>query len=327
MKKIIFIFSSVIVIGLLSFVFLRAPLSSKLDGNRISVVTTLFPLYDFARIVGKDKVNVTLILPPGVEAHSFEPKPSDVVRINESNIFVYTGKFMEPWVNDVVNGVTGGTRIVDGSVGTLLMEEHGDDAVHHDEHDEHDEHGEHEDVHHHEGVDPHIWLGFNNAQVMVNNIAKSLIEVDPTNADYYSKNASEYIAQLADLDNLYKDTLGKCELRKIVYGGHYTFGYLANRYNLEYVSAQGFSPDSEPTAKDLISLVEQIKSGNIKYVFHEELTSPKIADTLSKETGAKLLLLNGAHNITKEDMDNNVSFVTIMKSNLKSLETGLNCTK
>jgi zinc transport system substrate-binding protein len=237
--------------------------------------------------------------------------------INESDLFVYTGKFMEPWIEDIIKGITNkNVKVIDSSVGIELMEE-----------DTHEE-DEHEEKHpHHDGVDPHIWLGFNNSQIMVSNIVKILAEKDPVNADFYNTNASLYIKKLSTLDESYKNTLSVCKTREVVYGGHYAFGYLAKRYNLEYVSAQGFSPDSEPTAKDMVTLIDQIKKGNINYIFYEELASPKIAETLSRETGAKLLLLNGAHNLSKEEMKNNVSFLSIMEKNLVNLKTGLGCSK
>jgi zinc transport system substrate-binding protein len=306
----------IIVIGAI-IVGLSLNNKKEVNGNKISVVTTLFPLYDFAREIGGDKVQVSLLLPPGVEAHAFEPKPSDIVMINESDLFVYTGKFMEPWIEDIIKGITNkNVKVIDSSVGIELMEE-----------DTHEE-DEHEEKHpHHDGVDPHIWLGFNNSQIMVSNIVKILAEKDPVNADFYNTNASLYIKKLSTLDESYKNTLSVCKTREVVYGGHYAFGYLAKRYNLEYVSAQGFSPDSEPTAKDMVTLIDQIKKGNINYIFYEELASPKIAETLSRETGAKLLLLNGAHNLSKEEMKNNVSFLSIMEKNLVNLKTGLGCSK
>ena len=293
---------------------------NQVKEDKISIVTTLYPLYDFAHEIGGDKVEVSLLLPPGVEAHAFEPKPSDIVKINESDLFIYTGKFMEPWAEDIINGITNkNVKVVDSSIGIELMKEE-----HEGEHEQVDEHEE-EHGHEHNGVDPHIWLGFNNSQIMVSNIAKMLIEKDPINADFYNINASLYIKKLSTLDESYKNTLSTCKTREVVYGGHYAFGYLSKRYNLEYVSAQGFSPDSEPTAKDMIALIDQIKKGNINYVFYEELASPKIAETLSKETGTKLLLLNGAHNLSKEEMENNVSFLSIMEKNLNNLKTGLSC--
>lgn len=181
--------------------------------------------------------------------------------------------------------------------------------------------------HHHGGVDPHIWLDFDNAKKMAENITRVFVEVDAQNAEYYQNNLRIYQGKLAELDNAYKNTISVCRSKTIVYGGHYAFGYMAKRYGLDYVSAQGFSPDSEPTAKDMIALTEQIKKENINYIFYEELTSPKIAETLAKETSAKLLLLNGAHNLAKEDYDSGATFLSIMEENLRNLSLGLDCQK
>jgi zinc transport system substrate-binding protein len=328
-KNIIVIIVILILVTGAVFVGLSLKNNNQVKGDKISVVTTLFPLYDFVKEIGGDKVQVSLLLPPGVEAHAFEPKPSDIVKINESDLFVYTGKFMEPWAEDIIKGITNkDTKIVDSSIGIELMKDDDPEEEHKgvfeeeliEKHEE--EHG-----HNHSGVDPHIWLGFDNSQIMVSNITKMLAEKDPINADFYNTNASLYLKKLSALDESYKNTLSVCKTREVVYGGHYAFGYLAKRYNLEYVSAQGFSPDSEPTVKDMIALVDQINKNNINYVFYEELASPKIAETLSMETGAKLLLLNGAHNISKEEMENNVSFLSIMEKNLVNLKTGLSCGK
>lgn len=319
----------VILIVVMSTIFVGLSLknNNQVKKKEISIVTTLFPLYDFAKEIGKDKVQVSLLLPPGIEAHSFEPKPSDIVKISEADLFVYTGKFMEPWAEDIIKGITNkNIKVVDSSSGIEMMNKV--EGAHEDEHEDEytDEHKE-EYGHEHNGVDPHIWLGFNNSQIMVSNIAKMLAEKDPANADFYNANVSSYIKKLSALDESYKKTLATCKTKEVVYGGHYTFGYLAQRYNLEYVSAQGFSPDSEPTAKDMIALVEQIKKNNINYVFYEELASPKIAETLARETDTKLLLLNGAHNLSKENMDTNISFLSIMENNLANLKTGLSCSE
>ena len=297
--------------------------------RKLSVVTTLFPLYDFAKNIRKDKVDVTLLLPPGTEAHNFEPKPSDIIKINQADIFIYTGEFMEPWAHDIVKGVDSKVRIVDASVGVNIMRD--------DDHEDEDE-GEHQDEdinhqasengqHNHSGVDPHIWLDFENANIMAKNTTQALTEVDPQNAEYYRDNLKSYQDVLAKLDNQYLNTLSACQSKTIIFGGHYTFGYMAKRYSLEYVSAQGFSPDAEPTAKDIIAMVQKVKDEKIRFIFYEELTSPKIAQTLANETDTKLLLLNGAHNISKTDFDDNVSFISIMEDNLKNLQIGLRCSQ
>jgi len=282
----------------------------KSNTGKTTVVTTLFPLYDFAKNIGQDKVEVSLLLPPGVEPHSFEPKPSDIARISEADIFIYTGKFMEPWAVDIIKGFSGrNIKVVDSSAGIKMIP-----AVFHDADEPQG------------AFDPHIWLDFDNAKIMVDNIVQGLCEKDKANA-YYKKNGDEYKNALSNLDNRYRTGLANCKSKEIIYGGHYAFGYLAHRYGLQYLAAQGLSPDAEPTAQDLVKLVEQIKKNNIRYIFYEELTSPKIAETLAGETQAKMLLLNAAHNITKKDFENKVSFVSIMENNLRNLKIGLQCTE
>lgn len=313
MKKTLFI-AMIILIILGIFMLLNIKLKSKNDSTKIKVITTLFPLYDFAKIIGQDNIDVVLLLPPGVEPHAFEPKPSDIIKINEFDLFVYTGDFMEPWAEDIVKGISSkkDIKIVNSSIGIELM------------HNKHSHKGEHNE-HKHSSVDPHIWLNFDNSSIIVENITNALIEKDPENADFYTKNARDYKIKLTQLDNRYKTELAECKNKKIIYGGHHAFGYMEQKYDLVYESAYGISPDSEPSAKDLISLTEQILKDNIKYIFFEELLNPKVAETLALETGAGLLVLNPAHNLIKEDFEKNISFLSIMEGNLNNLKTGLQC--
>jgi len=322
MKKYIFIIGVIAVIGLGIFALSNISPKTKTDSQKITVVTTLFPLYDFAKNIGQDKVEVSLLLPPGVEAHTFEPKPSDITKINNADIFVYTGEFMEPWAHDIIEGADKKVKVVDASANIEMMKEeheHEEEAEHHEAEEEHG--------HEHGGVDPHIWLDFDNAKIMAENIAKTLSEIDPQNAEYYKNNLKSYQGKLSDLDNSYKNSLTSCQSKTIVYGGHYAFGYMGKRYGLAYESAYGISPDSEPSAQDLAGLIEQIRTKKIAYVFFEELVSPKVAETLAKETGAGLLLLNPAHNLTKDEFEKNESFLSIMEKNLSNLKIGLNCNK
>ena len=299
MKKIVFGIGMLVVIFFAIFLAINFGSKKQTQTGKVAVVTTLFPLYDFAKNVGGDKVEVTLLLPPGVEAHTFEPKPSDIVKVNGADFFVFTGKFMEPWAQDIIDGLSNkDIKIVDSSAGIELPKENG-------------------------VTDPHIWLDFDNAKIIVNNVTKNLVEKDPVNADYYVNNAESYKEKLSKLDADYSSAFSKCNNKKIIYGGHYAFAYMGKRYGLQYEAAYGVSPDSEPSAKDLMELVEQIKKGNIKYVFYEELVSPKVAETLAHETGTALLLLNPGHNLTKSEFESNMTFIEIMESNLKNLE--LNC--
>jgi len=277
--------------------------------KKLRVVTTLFPLYDMAKSIGGDKVEVSLLVPPGVEAHSFEPRPSDIFKINEADIFVYTGKFMEPWAADVINGaVNKNLVVVDASHGAKMIP-----GISHDA----DEPTG--------SLDPHIWLDFDNAGIMVKNILQAFQVKDSANKVLYEQKAGEYSRKLTELDSLYKTTLAACKKRTIVYGGHYAFGYPARRYGLRYLAAQGVSPDAEPTANDLVKLVEQIKKERIKYIFYEELTSPRITETIAGETNAAMLMLNAAHNVSRDQLDQGVSLFDILRRNLENLSKGLEC--
>lgn len=267
------------------------------------MVTSLFPLYDFARQVGGDRVNVSLLLPPGVEAHNFEPKPRDLVRLNNADIFIYTGKYMEPWVDNLLRGVASQKLlIIDASQGITLLQDNDEE----------------------EGFDPHIWMDLSNAMKMVETIAAGLAQKDPGNKKFYLDNARAYEKQLDQLDYRFSQTLAACPQKLLIQGGHFAFGYLAKKYNLQYISAyKGFTPDAEPTARNIAEMIETIRRYNVKYIFYEELLNPRVAETLSQETGARLLKLSAAHNVTRDEMAQGITFISILENDLANLKAGL----
>ena len=290
--------------------------SPEAGEHKLKVVASLYPLYDFVRNVGKDKVDVELLLPPGVEPHSFEPNPADILHLNHADIFVYTNKYMEPWVEDLIRGMDSGKiLILDSSRGVLFTEERDDgEAGHHSK----EKRG-------HVGMDPHIWLDLGNAMMMVDTVRDGLIQKDPANQDYYQKNATQYKTVLQVLDMKFRQGLSSCKQRVFINGGHFAFEYLARRYGLVYVSAYGFSPDAEPTPGQLVKISRMVRKQGLKYLFYEELLTPRVAEMLARETGVQLLFLHGAHNISKEEFARGVSFVELMEKNLGNLETGLQC--
>jgi len=284
--------------------------------KKLRVVTTLFPLYDFAKHIGREKVDVNLLLPPGVESHAFEPRPADLKRIQDSDIFLFTNKFMEPWVGGLLKGIdTRNLAVVDTSKGIPLLQRTGNQS------DEEYAHAEEAG-----SPDPHIWLDFSNAITMVNTIAAEFIAKDPQNKEYYARNSYEYDKSLEELDKKYKNTLSRCKNKVIIHAGHFAFGYLAKRYGLTYVSAyKGFSPDAEPTPKRLVEITKNVRKYGVKYIYYEELVSPKVATVIAKETGCSLLMLHGAHNVTKEEMESGVTLLSLMQKNLENLKAGLQC--
>jgi zinc transport system substrate-binding protein len=308
-------------LGAVTFFSCRAAHEPSGREGRLQVVTTLFPLYDFARHVGGQRVDVSLLLPPGVEPHSFEPKPGDVLKINKADVFVYTGSFMEPWAAALIEGAQGHDLVVvDSSRGCMLMPEKGAAGA------PHGGAGSVAPSSSAQGrIDPHIWLDLGNARIMVENILAAFIKRDPGHKRFYQENAVVYEAELSRLDERFRRGLAVCETRLFVHGGHYAFHYLARRYHLNYVSVYGFSPDAEPSPRHLAALIREARQHRVKYIFYEELLQPRLAETVAEETGAELLPLNGGHNVTKAELDKGETFISLLDHDLDNLRKGLQC--
>lgn len=291
--------------------------SKKVEPRKtgFTVVTTLFPLYDFSRIIAGDKAQVSMLLPAGVEPHTFEPKPEDMIRINHAALFVYTSNYMEPWAERIVAGLNNTKRTVvnAGQRITHRTLDHADNEHHHNDH------------HGNETLDPHFWLDFSLAQSVVDTIVGGFVAADPVNAQEYQHNGRVLKDRLAELDRRYRSGLANCQTRKLLHGGHYTFGYLAARYGLEYSALSGISSDSEPSAERMAQMVRTIKSSHASYLFAEELLSPRLTETLAHEAGVSVLMLHAAHNISRDDQAQEVSFFTLMERNLATLQKGLQC--
>ena len=290
----------------------------SIDNEKLKVITTLFPQYDFVKEIAKDKVDVSLLLPPGVESHAYDPTPQDMTNIKKADIFVYTGQYMEPWAEKIVEiGKNEKLVIVDTSKGIELIDE--------EDHEHEEEHGHEEGYdHEHGGKDPHIWLDPICAQKMVDNIVEGLITADKGNEKFYRENGEEYKKKLQQLDEKFIETFRKTKYNKIMYGGHFAFGYFAKRYGLEHISPyNGFTPNAEPTPKRIAELIKNIESSGIKVIYYEELINPKVAKIISDQTGAEMLLLHGAHNLSKSELESGISYIEIMEQNLERLKQGL----
>lgn len=307
-----------IVLLLATALFLPGCSSKQQKSDKLQVVTTLFPLYDFARTIGGDKAQVSMLLPPGVEPHSFEPRPEDVVRVNRADLFVYTNPVMEPWAGNILSGVDRGkVVIVEGGKGISMVAA--------PEGNGHEEHGreEHGEAHKGAAMDPHVWLDLDNARHIAGTILAAYLARDPANKGYYQANAAKLDADLAALDQRFRQTLAQASRKVLLHGGHYAFGYLARRYGLRYVSATAVNADAEPTPAKLAELVQLMRRERLQYVYTEELLSPRIAETIARETGAKVLMLRAGHNVTRDELNRGVSFISLMEENLQNLKTGL----
>lgn len=313
MKKIVFLI--LLLINFISCSKTEEKNKESIQGKKLKIITTLFPTYDFSRQLGGEKAEVKLLLPPGVEAHSYEPTPKDLTDINNADIFIYTGALMEPWVEKLLKSLSNkDLLIIDVSKGIELkefdFEENHEDEKNHEDKDEH-------------GKDPHIWTDPVLAKSIVSNIYDGLILKDNQNKSFYEKNKIEYDKKLDDLNDKFINLSNKSKRKEIISGGHFVFGYLIERYGFGYHSAyEGFSPNAEPTPKQMQKLKETIKETGSNYVYFEELIDPKLAKLLSSELGLKMLLLHGAHNVSKEELAKGLTYYEIMLQNIENLKLG-----
>ncbi|MCY7782965.1 MULTISPECIES: metal ABC transporter substrate-binding protein [unclassified Bacillus (in: firmicutes)] len=293
--------------------------SADSKGDKLHIVTTFYPMYEFTKQIVKDKGDVDLLIPSSVEPHDWEPTPKDIANIQDADLFVYNSEYMESWVPSTEKSMGQGHAVfVNASKGIDLMEGSEEEHEEHGEHEEH-EHGEHEHSH---AMDPHVWLSPVLAQKEVKNITAQIVKQDPDNKEYYEKNSKEYIAKLQDLDKLYRTTVKKAEKKEFI-TQHTAFGYLAKEYGLTQVPIAGLSPDQEPSAADLAKLKTYAKEHNVKVIYFEEIASSKVADTLASEIGAKTEVLNTLEGLSKEEQDKGLGYIDIMKQNLDALKDSL----
>lgn len=315
MKKLLSLFTAAILVFMTSCASDSSGFSD--DSGKIKISATLFPQYDFARQIAGDKAEITLILPSGMDSHSYEPTPADIININKSDLFIYTGEYLESWANDIVGDIdTDKTHVLDVSSGIQLVKE--DDEHHHDDEDEH-----HEEEHHHE-YDPHIWTSPVIAMQMADNITEALCETDSVNSDYYKQNAENYKKQLQELDSEFKEIVADGKRNTIYFGGKFALYYFTQEYGLDYVSAfDSCSGETEPSAKVMSEMISSIKENNIPVIYYEEIAEPTVANMIADETGAKPLLFHSCHNVTPEDFRNGTTYIDLMKQNAVNLREGL----
>jgi zinc transport system substrate-binding protein len=229
-------------------------------------------------------------------------------------MFVYTGKNMEPWSDKIASSINSSTVILDVSKNISLIKTEEDNT----------ENGVQELSHDHE-YDPHIWLDPQNAIIMVNNITEELCDIDSKNADYYKKNAESYIKQLNKLDSDIQTTIQNSSTNKIAFGGTFAYMYFISRYNLEYVTAyDSCGEDTEPSVSNVKKVIDYIQKNNLPVIFYQELSSGKIADSISAETGAKKLVFHTIHNVSQEELSNGETYISLMEKNLENLKIALN---
>jgi len=301
-KRFVILIAVLLLIVLITVFYYRQKLPvSSIPEGKISLVTSIYPLSFFSKEIGGDNVSVTTVTPAGVEPHDFEPKPRDLTAVYNSEILVVNGLGLEPWANKIKDElVSKKIIVVSASDGVDVIEK--DDQP-----------------------DPHIWLDPVSAQRSVLNIRDGLIKVDPENEDIYRTNADNLIVKLVNLDNLYRKSLFDCKQDTVI-ASHSVFGYLEKRYRFHQDTLAGLSPDEEPSTQRVAQLINTIKHNNIKYILTETLLSPKLSETLSRETGAIIIPFNPLESLSPQESIKNEDYFTIQNDNIRTLATALQCT-
>jgi zinc transport system substrate-binding protein len=285
----------------------------------LSVVTTNFPPYDFVREIGGGRINLTMLLPPGSESHSFEPSPRDIISIQNSDIFIYTGGESDDWVDRILSSMDRGNRktirlmdcvdVVEEEIVEGMQDEEEEEDHFHEEEAEYDE---------------HVWTSPANAKLIVSAISGALCDLDSANAAFYRDNTTAYLKKLDDLDSSFRETVGRGVRKTLVFGDRFPFRYFADAYGLSYFAAfPGCSTETEASAATIAFLIDKVRQERIPVVFHIELSNEKIADTICEETGAKKGLLHAAHNVSRQEFEGGTTYLGVMTKNVEILREAL----
>lgn len=287
---------------------------------KIQVVTSFYPLAEIANQVGGTYVEVKNLTPPGAEPHDFEPSPRDVLSLNTADLVMVNGVGFEPWAEKILPTLEGNNvKVLDVSkvLPELLQSvEESEDEASGDTDEDHKEQFK---------FDPHFWLDPISYITQVEFVSTTLSEIDPVHSDDFTKQANAFVGQLGGLHKEFTDGLSSCKL-KVFVTNHAAFGYLAKRYGLTMLPISGLSPDSEPSAKRLGELTELVKKEGVKIVFSESLMSPKVSETLAKEAGVQVMVLNPLEGLADNEIAAGENYISVMKKNLQSLRTALECT-
>lgn len=305
--------------------------SREADGSfRLQVVTTLFPYYDFTRQIAGDQVDLTLVIPAGMDSHSFEPTPADMRTIQNADVLICNGGEMEHWLRDVLGAMdTSHMTIVTMMDYVDTREEElveGMEDVEHDHGDEDDHNHEAETDGHEMEIeyDEHIWTSPVNAMKLTAAIGEALEQRDPEHASSYRNRAADYKKQLEQIDAGLREVSENRVRDMIIVGDKFPFRYLADEYGIEYRAAfSGCSGDTEPSASTIAYLIDKIRTEKIPVVYYLELSSHRVAEIIGEETGAQPLLLHSCHNVTRAQLDSGVTYVELMKHNIENLRKGL----
>ena len=293
-------------------------------GDGLSIVTTVFPAFDFAREIAGESANVCLLVPPGSESHSFEPTAQDILKIQNCDLLICNGGESEAWLEEILGGVGESVRVLYMLECVNALEEETVEGMQtpRGEH-------EHEHEHKHDGeeeteYDEHVWTSPVNAALISRAICDSLCEIDSGNAEIYLDNCESYCEKLAELDARFRDVVDNAARHTVIFADRFPVRYFTEEYGLEYFAAfPGCADDAEPSAKTVAFLIDKVREENCPAVFYIEFSNEKMADIVCEDTECEKLLFHSCHNVSRDELLGGVSYLSLMQANVESLKEAL----
>lgn len=290
------------------------------DGG-VNIVATVFPAYDFARQIAGDDGNVTLLIPPGSEAHSYEPTPQDIIRIQNCDLLVCNGGESEAWLDEILSGMGNEIpTVVMLDCVDALTEEDKDGMQVHKHHDHDHDHDEHDD----EEYDEHVWTSPVNAQLICRAISAALCQADPAHASDYTARCVDYCAELQELDADFRGVIANAKRHTLIFADRFPVRYFVEEYGLDYFAAfPGCADDAEPSARTVAFLIDRVREEQAPAVLYIEFSNQKMADIVCEDTGCEKLLFNSCHNVTADQLRGGVTYLELMRGNLETVKEAL----
>ncbi len=269
------------------------------------IAVSSYPVHDFvSNVIDEDEFELWLMLPPGLNAHAYEPTPQDIVKLSQSEVFVYTSGHFEIWAEKTVSGLGAKKPLVVDASRTVPLVKPDDETL--------------------GPIDPHTWLSPKNAKLQVEHIAGALTEKYPDKAERVERKKTSYMQKLDELDRKYEDTIRTCRHREM-FVSHAAFGYLANQYNLTQVPIiKNFDPQGEVSLADLAGVIEAAKRVNASHIFFEDFISPKLSEAVAREINGTTAVFSPMEAYAAEQLEND-SYIEVMERNLQTLREALDC--
>ena len=293
--------------------------------GKLSVVVTIFPEYDWVKEILGDNpgdAEITMLLDNGADLHSYQPTADDILKVQNCDVFIYVGGESDKWVDNVMAQKSNKNMVVLNLLDVLGDKVKEEEVVEGMEAEDEDEHDEEEAE-----KDEHVWLSLKNASVICDAVKDALSKADKDNAELYEKNCKAYKEKLEKLDAEYEAAVKEASVKTLLFGDRFPFRYLTDDYGLEYYAAfAGCSAESEASFKTIKYLSDKINELKLKHVMKIESSNGKLANSIIENSGAKdvdVLSLNSIQSISREDMKNGVSYISLMEGNLEVLKKAL----